>query len=127
MDRGTYLPLPVSVKKVSKEPALSEAFESGSKRPSALSPCSRRYLESFVDQRPANEKGGEGPDGHTVPKHCSQVGYRPGRCEDGTPARDYMSAIAPRRSYLRDVKMVWRALGVAKGQVGQLKGCAANI
>ena len=47
----------------------------------------------------------------TVPKHCSQVGYQPGRCEDGTPARDYMSAIAPRRSYLRDVKMVWRALG----------------
>ena len=44
------MPLPVSVKKVSKEPALSEAFESGSKRPSALSPCSRRYLESFVAQ-----------------------------------------------------------------------------
>jgi hypothetical protein len=50
IDRGTYLPLPVSVKKVSKEPAPSATFESGSRRPSALSPCSRRYLESFVYQ-----------------------------------------------------------------------------
>jgi hypothetical protein len=56
MDRGTYLPLPVSVKKVSKEPAPSAAFESGSKRPSALSPCSRRYLEKFEYQRRADEK-----------------------------------------------------------------------
>ena len=60
MDRGTYLPLPVSVKKVSKEPALSTAFESGSRRPSALSPCSRRYLENFVCQRHVDSKGGEG-------------------------------------------------------------------
>jgi hypothetical protein len=50
MDRGTYLPLPVSVKKVSKEPALSAAFDSGSRRPSPLSPCSRRYLGNFVHQ-----------------------------------------------------------------------------
>ena len=45
MERGTYLPLPVSVKNVSKEPALSACSgfsESG--LPSAFKPCSRRYL-----------------------------------------------------------------------------------
>jgi hypothetical protein len=44
MERGTYLPLPVSVKKVSNEPPSLSSFASGSGRPSALRPCSRRYL-----------------------------------------------------------------------------------
>lgn len=44
MERGTYLPLPVSVKKVSNEPPSLRSFASGSGRPSALRPCSRRYL-----------------------------------------------------------------------------------
>jgi len=74
MDRGTYLPLPVSVKKVSKEPALSEAFESGSKRPSALSPCSRRYLESFVAQRPASEKAVKNRMDIQFPSTVSKLG-----------------------------------------------------
>ena len=48
MERGTYLPLPVSVKKVSNEPPSLSSFASGSGRPSALRPCSRRYLEGHV-------------------------------------------------------------------------------
>jgi hypothetical protein len=42
MERGTYLPLPVSLKKVSKEPPSTISLESGSRWPSALRPCSRR-------------------------------------------------------------------------------------
>jgi len=42
IERGTYLPLPVSVKKVSGEPPSAASLFSGSRRPSALRPCSRR-------------------------------------------------------------------------------------
>lgn len=45
MERGTYFPLPVSVKKVSQEPPSATSFASGSGRPSAFKPCSRRYLK----------------------------------------------------------------------------------
>ncbi len=45
MDRGTYLPLPVSVKTVSSSPESWRAFALGSGRPSCLRPCSRRYLD----------------------------------------------------------------------------------
>ena len=48
MDRGTYFPLPVSVKKVSKEPPSAASLASGSGRPSAFRPCSRRYLRNKV-------------------------------------------------------------------------------
>jgi hypothetical protein len=44
IERGTYFPLPVSVKKVSKEPPSDRCDASGSGRPSALRPCSSRYL-----------------------------------------------------------------------------------
>jgi hypothetical protein len=46
MERGTYLPLPVSVKKVSKEPPSERSVASGLGRPSARRPCSSRYLGS---------------------------------------------------------------------------------
>jgi hypothetical protein len=45
MDRGTYLPLPVSVKKVSHEPPSLRSLASGLGRPSGSRPCSRRYLK----------------------------------------------------------------------------------
>jgi hypothetical protein len=43
-DRGTYFPFPVSVKKVSKDPASPPVSASGSGRPSGFRPCSSRYL-----------------------------------------------------------------------------------
>lgn len=46
MDRGTYFPLRVSVKKVSKDPASPTFSVSGSGRPSGFRPCSSRYLGS---------------------------------------------------------------------------------
>lgn len=49
MDRGTYFPLPVSVKKVSKEPPSAASLASGSGRPSAFRPCSRRYLRNKLE------------------------------------------------------------------------------
>ena len=44
IERGTYFPLFVSVKNVSNEPVSPPSFASGSGRPSAFKPCSRRYL-----------------------------------------------------------------------------------
>jgi hypothetical protein len=106
IDRGTYLPLAVSVKKVSKDPALSAAFDSGSRRPSPLSPCSRRYLGDCVHQTGAGLKGGEGVGECTIPRHCSQAAYQPGRCEGGGPGRDFGSVVDLRRSCLREVRVV---------------------
>jgi hypothetical protein len=44
MERGTYLPLLVSLKKVSNEPPSDSAVASGFGRPSGKRPCSSRYL-----------------------------------------------------------------------------------
>lgn len=48
MERGTYLLSLVSVKKVSKDPGSPISVASGSRRPSAFKPCSRRYLDASL-------------------------------------------------------------------------------
>jgi hypothetical protein len=52
--------------------------------------------------------------------HCSQVGYQPGRREDGRPARGHTSAVALLASFLWDANVVW---GI-QGQVGTASGNA---
>lgn len=61
MERGTYLPLLVSVKKVSNEPASPTSLALGSGRPSIPRPCSRRYLgdRSLGERVAAAGNGGE--------------------------------------------------------------------
>lgn len=48
IERGTYLLSLVSVKKVSNEPGSPISVASGSRRPSAFKPCSRRYLDASL-------------------------------------------------------------------------------
>ena len=107
MERGTYLPLPVSVKNVSKEPASPMFLASGSSRPSALRPCSRRYLdnrvswlydpEGLVEFPSIRWNGGVGEGGLTIPMRCFQAGCQPGQCEDGTPGKNKTSIILPHK------------------------------
>lgn len=79
MDRGTYLPLPVSVKTVSSSPDSWTAFASGSGRPSCKRPCSRRYLRTkeISIQLSILEVSNQ----LTTPKHCYQAGYQLDRYE----------------------------------------------
>lgn len=115
MERGTYLLSLVSVKKVSKEPGSPISVASGSRRPSAFKPCSRRYLNAslvsllhsmhaepslhrpllslsrragvvfFFSAQFPNREGVTKGGEPTTPKHCYRAECQPGRCEDGRP------------------------------------------
>jgi hypothetical protein len=75
MERGTYLPLPVSVKKVSKEPPSERSVASGLGRPSARRPCSRRYLAGCVSVGRM-----VAASIRTAPKRSYPIARPPGRC-----------------------------------------------
>ena len=84
MDRGTYFPLLVSVKKVSKEPPSVASLASGSGRPSAFRPCSRRYLHNKSEPKMLKRRAFKGEIGFlTVPRHCYRAGCRPGQYGGG--------------------------------------------
>jgi hypothetical protein len=95
MERGTYLPLPVSVKKVSNEPPSERAVASGLGRPSALRPCSSRYLGSSC------QREFEVCDwvwGRTAPTRCSRAACRPGQCEGGRSVKLTVSVVVGRNT-----------------------------
>jgi hypothetical protein len=105
MERGTYFPLPVSVKKVSKEPPSERSFASGLGRPSGRRPCSSRYL-GYAGQFVFEVYGG--CRRRTAPTRCYQAGCRPGRCEDGKSVGALLAAVpmlsSPPRCERRQVR-----------------------
>jgi hypothetical protein len=119
MERGTYFPFPVSVKKVSKEPPSARSFASGSGRPSALSPCSSRYLRWRGQLVVLFQKW----ICRTTPRHCCPAGCRPGRCGGGRSVVHNPMSV-PNFDHTRGCAMAWTGLLKLRDNAPLLAWCS---